>query len=174
MAKRPRVIIYDRTDPLAFWWRLGSIIDGTRHSFGVASWEEAIQWILYAWEIEDRQGLEVQVWGHGSPGRVLIAGRHLPLDNFSSNLRGMVDVFWSRGCETISGSTGKKWALEFVEKMDCDYVGHCVVTSWPNPLWQGRVAALRPGEPAWWADDGDGLCGVLTTRMKIPKCAYRD
>lgn len=174
MGKRaPVVVVWDNTDALSWIWRLGSTIDRTRHSYGVASWEEAIQVIdmVYASFAEP---VDVQVWGHGNDGRVYIAGHHLPLDAFADVLQGKVRQFWARSCETIRGSVGKKWALSFVRATGATYIGHAVVTNAPNPLWQGRCAALKPRQLPWWADDGSDLKGCLTTRMKPPKHAFRD
>ena len=66
-------------------------------------------------------------------------------------------------------------------------IGHCKVISWPNPMRQGALCALRPGEaPYWkrrlfrnkrtkkikarWFDErtGEELPFVRTTDINIP------
>lgn len=165
------VIIWDNVDGLSWIWRLGSTIGKTPFTYGVRNWDAAIAAIdmVYATVGEP---IDVQIWGHGNDGKVYIAGKHLPLDRFADELNGKIREFWARSCETIKGRVGQQWAIDFVREVGATYVGHAVVTNWPNPLWQGRIAALRPGEDVWWPRDGKGLGGCITTAMTPPKHAY--
>src|SRR5512140_1126220 len=118
-----RVVVYDRTDRLTAAWAPGSVlyralrrIDAAK---GVASWDEALAWLSSRPEPLD----EIQYWGHGNWGRVLVDGRALDATQLH-RLAGVKAALapdalvWFRTCETFGGVIG----IDFAERL-ADYLG---------------------------------------------------
>lgn len=175
-----KIIFYDTTEtrptsmspvPLSWLWKLGVSFSGADLVFPVSSWEEMYDRLAELEVIDD-----IQVWGHGRPGGPLIAGRHPDLVMLAASLAGKTTpatTLWWRSCDVHRGAVGHAFARRVSLLLDVVSVGHCAVISWPNPLIQKAICALRPEESPWWPEDGIGLKSVLTTTMRVPMKAYK-
>jgi hypothetical protein len=170
-----RVLIYDTNERgwpfLSTWWALGSLISGADYVIAAETWADAYDGLA---EIDQPLDL-VSVWGHGDDGRPLIRGRSVDLVELGQSMRTAdpgTELWW-RSCQVHRGAKGQRFAEDVTRIVGCVSVGHCVVVSAPNPLWQGAICALRPGQRPWWPADGAGLPGCSTLRMTPPPKAYR-
>lgn len=169
------VLVYDTTERrapwLSRWWSLGSLISRSAVVIPAASWSEAYDRLG---EIRDPVDL-VQVWGHGDDGAPLIAGRDVNLRALAGALPTLhpASELWWRSCEVHRGAAGRQFAADAVRILGCVSVGHCKVISWPNPLRQAAICALRPTDPGpWWDPSGAGLPGAWLSEMDVPSRAY--
>ncbi len=169
-----RLMVYDRTcggpwglPGLTFSWRVGGVlyralgrIDDWK---GVASWPEALDWLL-ARSREERIA-EIQYWGHGNWGCVLINRVALdvraiepghPLQSRLAALRerlvpGGDALWWFRTCETFGTERGHTFARAWTRFFDCRAAGHTYVIG----PWQSGLHSLGPGEePHWSREEG--------------------
>lgn len=167
-----RVVVYDTTETrppfLSTWWGLGAAISGADVVIRAGSWGEAYSELRKV----DGRIHQLQVWGHGNDGAPYIAGLTVSLTQLRNATPGGIGAVWWRACEVHRGPKGKAFALDVTRTLAADSVGHCVVISAPNPLVQGAICALRPGEHPWWDDYGKGLRGCSTLRMTPPGWAY--
>lgn len=175
-----KIVFYDTTEtkptslspvPLTWLWRLGVKFTGADKVFGVSSWEEVYDHLEALDQVD-----EIQVWGHGRPGSPLINGHHPDLVLLATVLSGKTTeatTIWWRSCDVHRGSLGHAFARRCSLLLNVVSVGHCAVISWPNPLIQKAICALRPEEMPWWPEDGSGLPNVWTTTMKVPMKAYK-
>lgn len=165
-----KVIIYDDT---AEWylraaWKSGSLL--ANKVIAAKSWEDAIDELYEL--TSDGSYLDVQTWTHGNDGKIFINGKQFPFSK-ADKLKGYLFRLWARSCETMRGEAGHDFAREFTIRLDAELVGHCVVTSAPNPLVQGKICALKPKEGVWWSLTGHELFNCSTLRMTVPKFAYK-
>lgn len=169
-----RVMIYDATwvgsKPdqwfLTTSWVLGGVlyrllgrIDAV---YGATSWPDALAWLG---SVEAGRPIsQVQYWGHGTRGRVLIARD--PLDRrvledddhvLASALRTARDrltpdaLVWFRTCLAFGGARGHAFASACARFFHCRVAGHTYVI---GPLQSG-LHTLAPGEvPSWPVDEG--------------------
>jgi hypothetical protein len=174
VGKPLRLLIYDRTCPgrglrpgLSRAWHLGH---GLYRALGrlddacaAATWAEALDWLLERSSAE--RIAEVQFWGHGQWGQVLIGTERLDagalvrgheLHARLARLRGRMEpgdggLWWFRSCETFGGARGQAFARAWTAFFGCRAAGHTHVIG----VWQSGLHALRPGEaPTWPADEG--------------------
>jgi hypothetical protein len=165
-------MVYDRTCrggswPLglshSWWWgaRLYGALDRLDASYGAASWDEALAFLLRA--CEGRAVSEVQFWGHGKWGEARIAGDVLdervlraghPLFSQWRRLATRFTpgaLFWFRTCETFGASKGHSFASAFSSELGCAVAGHTYIIG----PWQSGLHLLRPGaSPHWSSDEG--------------------
>lgn len=172
-----RIVVLDTTaGSLSTLWRLGSVISGAEVVVRAASWSEAYDGIGDALERASVPvRLDLQIWGHGDDGAPLIDGHSVSLAALRREI-GVVDrtsTVWWRSCEVHRGPRGRLFAKQTTEVLGCCSVGHCAVISAPNPLVQGAICALRPGQEPWWDPAGKGLRGCSTLRMAVPSWAFR-
>jgi hypothetical protein len=162
-------MVYDRTCRSRPWltqaWIVGATLARARGeldaSFGAASWEEALEWIVgYG------RGLpiaEIQYWGHGKWGKVFIDQEALTssaldashgLNPSLQRIRARMDAesrWWFRTCESFGGESGKTFAREWAEFFGCDAAGHTFIIG----PWQSGLHNLGPGEiPSWPSEEG--------------------
>ena len=149
-----RVVVYDRTDRLTAAWAPGSLlyralrrVDAAK---GVASWDEAIAWLASRDEPID----EVQYWGHGRWGRVLVDGE--PLDTTQLHRLAAVKqvlapgaLVWLRTCEAFGGTIGIDFAERLADALGARVAGHTYVIG----FHQSGLHALHPGMRADWSPD---------------------
>lgn len=187
-----RLMVYDRTcagrwglPGLTASWRVGSVLyralgrlDDWR---GVASWPEALDWLL-ARSVEQRIA-EIQYWGHGTWGRALVdhesldvqalAPRHpwrARLDALRERLvPGGEALWWFRTCETFGTARGHAFARAWTRFFGCRAAGHTYVIG----PWQSGLHSLAPGEePSWPVKEGlppGEEAGARTARMSGPR-----
>jgi hypothetical protein len=116
---------------------------------------------------------EVQFWGHGRPGQVLLAGDRLAeptWDRMSRLLRRRgASVVWLRVCSFAAGDAGKAAMRALANRMDAKIVGHThIIGTWGHSgLW-----SLKPGEsPSWPSTEGekDGEPGKAPSSPFLPR-----
>jgi hypothetical protein len=167
-----RVLVYDRTCTavpvgLSTAWRTGaSLYRSMRrldHVRGVASWQEALGWLASVGAGEPLG--EIQVWGHGRWGRVLVdrdvldaralAPSHAlraPLEAVRERLLpGGSALVWLRTCEAFGADAGLDFAARLADFFGARVAGHTHVIG----AVQSGLHGLRPGNtPDWPATEG--------------------
>ena len=149
-----RVVVYDRTDRLAAAWAPGSVlyralrrVDAVK---GVSSWNEAIAWLA----TRPERISEIQYWGHGKWGRVLVDGEPFDASQLA-RFAGVRDVLapdalvWFRTCETFGGKVGIAFAERLADYLGARVAGHTYVIGYH----QSGLHALYPGGSADWSCD---------------------
>jgi hypothetical protein len=169
-----RLMIYDRTCVgkhapvgLSTAWGAGSMLyrglgrlDGT---FGATSWDEALGWLA---NVEPSRPIaEIQYWGHGQWGRVLVdrdaldaralaPGHRLAarIDAVRERLAPEGDsLFWLRTCEAFGASAGLDFATRLADRFGARVAGHTFIIG----AIQSGLHGLRPGHtPDWSAAEG--------------------
>lgn len=197
MAERTgglRLMVYDRTcggpwglPGLTFSWRVGGVLYRALGRLddwkGVASWPEALDWLL-ARSREERIA-EIQFWGHGNWGCVLID--RVPLDVKALEpghpwrerlvalrerlVEGSEALWWFRTCETFGTERGHAFARAWTRFFGCRAAGHTYVIG----PWQSGLHCLAPGaEPHWPVEEGvpaekrSGLRHALWSGPRVP------
>jgi hypothetical protein len=168
-----RLMVFDRTCVgkkvpfgLSTAWSSGSSIyrglgrlDAT---FGASSWQEALDW-LTTFEAE-RPIQEIQYWGHGNWGKVLIDRDKLdasalrdPNHALHSSLMKVRDrlsddaLVWFRTCEAFGGEPGHDFAESLANGLNTKVAGHTFIIG----ALQSGLRALLPGHrPRWSATEG--------------------
>ncbi len=180
-----RLLIHDRTcsgrgvlPGLSDAWRAGGTLyrglgrlDGV---LGVASWNEAFDWLVYSAERAQRPVGEVQFWGHGRRGRALVASESLDVRSLEAGsphaarmaaLRRVLvprSTLWFRTCETLGGAAGQRFAQEFSAFLGARVAGHTHVIG----FWQSGLRTLSPGAlPQWAPTEGVGAAGELAPAL---------
>jgi hypothetical protein len=161
-----RVLLVDAAgyDPLRLIWRVGHVIAGAgrfTHRLYVRSWEEALE-RLCALAAQQLKLSELQFWGHGAPGQVLLGRdvldaqrlmdcalfqRWAAMRPFQPHSAGLI---WFRTCYTMKGDEGRAFATALCEQLQCRVAGY---TQYIHVLQRGLVVKL-PSQPAEWADEG--------------------
>jgi hypothetical protein len=179
-----RLVVWDATGrgsasiqpALTASWRYGVKLYGLRPpstrvdaSFGASSWQDAFAWLCSVRPGEPID--EVQYWGHGLPGRVLIGADLLnaaslapgaPLeddvDAFVARLRGPDALVWFRTCGAFGGAAGHTFAAACAARFGCRVAGHTFVI---GPLQSGLHTVTPTSPPSWPLDEGQGPGGAL-------------
>lgn len=161
-----KYLVYDRTDgALSFTWARGAQLYRAQRridaAIGVTSWAEAFAWL------EQQPGPidELQYWGHGRWGCVLVARTdilHAPaLEPGHALHRGLAMVrerlapdalIWLRTCETFGARAGLDFAPRLADFFGARVAGHTHVIG----LHQSGLHGLAPGVAPDWTDD-EGL-----------------
>jgi hypothetical protein len=163
-----RLLVFDRTcRRLSLAWRAGAQlyrrlgrIDAAR---GVASWDEALEWLASHERIT-----ELQYWGHGKWGAALVdrtdvldARRFDELAPVFERLappaspkgeRDVAPLIWFRTCETFGARVGIEFAEQLAERSGARVAGHTHVIG----FHQSGLHGLAPGARADWSPD-EGL-----------------
>lgn len=180
-----RLLVHDRTcvgrglrPGLSDAWQTGGVLyrglgrlDAAR---GVASWNEALEWLCAESQRSGRSIGEVQFWGHGRRGRALVGSDALdvaslePASSHHDRLRALRAAFsphatlWFRTCETVGGEAGHAFARAFADSLGARVAGHTHVIG----FWQSGLHALEPGAaPHWTATEGLAPGGSLATAL---------
>ena len=168
-----RLLVYDATGLGAPWvqplltasWATGASLyrglgrfDAAR---GACSWADALDWL--ATVEPDRALAEVQYWGHGLPGALMLGGERLdeatlrpraPLHAALAAVRTRArpsTLFWFRTCSTFGTQRGHAFATSWTLFFGCRAAGHTFVI---GPLQSG-LHSLGPGErPSWPVVEG--------------------
>ncbi len=147
-----RVVVYDRTCPkLGRVWAAGARlyrrlgwIDDAR---GVASWREALVWLA------GREVHELQYWGHGKWGTLLVDRVATTADDIAP-LRAQLRpgaLVWLRTCESFGARPGHDFAMRLADTLGARVAGHTFVIGYR----QSGLHALAPGaRPTWPLDEG--------------------
>ena len=174
MGKPLRLLVYDRTcaggplrPGLSRAWQIGhglyralGRVDG---ACAAASWGEALDWLNERGT--DASIAEIQFWGHGQWGQVLIDGERLDAGALArghehqprlARLRGRMlpgddGLWWFRTCETFGGARGHAFATAWTRFFGCRAAGHTHVIG----FWQSGLHSLLPAqEPGWSVAEG--------------------
>jgi hypothetical protein len=152
-----RVVVYDRTcvgrrGSLTPAWAVGARLyrrlDRIDAWQGVASWDEAVMWIL---SLRERVS-ELQYWGHGRWGRVMIDDDVLDADGLDriEPLRARLTdnaLVWFRTCETFGANAGINFAERIADFLGVRVAGHTYVIG----FHQSGLHLLAPGASATWS-----------------------
>jgi hypothetical protein len=165
-----RLMIYDRTcGYLTTTWVLGAWLyrrlGRLDAHFGASTWEEALEWLA---SYEPEQPIaEIQYWGHGNWGALLMDRVRLDVDAFTPDhplhfrlarirdrlLPASRSLVWFRTCETFGTEVGHRFARTCADFFGAKVAGHTYVIAWA----QSGLHTLRPGEsPEWSIDEGLG------------------
>jgi hypothetical protein len=128
-------------------------VDDTR---GVATWDEALGYLATRREPID----EIQYWGHGRWGRVLVADDVLDragLDRHAAAIAAIRErltpnaLIWLRTCEAFGARAGHDFAQALADRTGVRVAGHTYVIGYH----QSGLHGLPPGtRPDWPADEG--------------------
>ena len=169
-----RLMVYDRTCVgrrtlvgLSTAWGAGSMLyrglgrlDGT---YGATSWDDAFAW-LATFEAP-RPIAEIQYWGHGQWGRVLVdkdvfdasalaSGHRLESRIAAVRERLVPDgeaLLWLRTCEAFGATSGLEFATRLADGLGARVAGHTYIIG----AIQSGLHGLRPGHtPDWSAEEG--------------------
>ncbi|HEY4177865.1 MAG TPA: hypothetical protein VGM90_13555 [Kofleriaceae bacterium] len=164
-----RLLIFDRTcvrkgGGLSVPWFAGSYLyRGLRRidrAKGVASWDEAFAWIRKSDEPID----ELQYWGHGLWGRVMIDREALTADallakhEHHAGLLALKErlapnaLVWFRTCSAFGAKPGIAFAEQLSDFLGARVAGHTYVIG----FHQSGLHGLAPGARADW-DPAEGL-----------------
>lgn len=167
-----RVLLYDRTCTgtpvgLSTAWSAGATLYESLRRLdvvrGIASWEEGLSWLASLGGGERIE--EVQFWGHGRWGRVLVdrdaldAGAlapghalRAPLESLRERLvPGGRALVWLRTCEAFGADAGLDFAARLADFLGARVAGHTHVIG----ALQSGLHGLRPGcAPDWSATEG--------------------
>lgn len=130
-------------------------------SLGVRSWAEALAFL--ATHEASRPVSEVQYWGHGNFGRILVANDVLDTQSLAapthrasldalrdrlarSRASGREPLVWLRTCEAFGGEKGQTFAKALATRLDTRVAGHTHVIG----VLQSGLVSLRPGEEPTW------------------------
>ena len=165
-----RLLVYDATCTggrlpvgLTHSWIAGQYLyaglgrfDGAR---GVRSWAEALEWLGSF----DRPIGQVQYWGHGKWGRVLVDrdvldasalvpghALHPALVKVRERLTDDA-LWWFRTCDAFGARVGHDFAERWTDFMGCDAAGHTFIIG----VWQSGLHRLSAGvRPHWDVAEG--------------------
>lgn len=169
-----RLMVYDRTCVakhvrlgLSTAWATGSTLyrglgrlDGT---YGATSWDDALRW-LAAFE-GTRPIEEIQYWGHGRWGKVMVdrdaldASALVPGHRLEARIAAVRErlvpggeaLLWLRTCEAFGASAGLDFAARLADGLGARVAGHTFIIG----AIQSGLRGLRPGHrPDWSAAEG--------------------
>lgn len=170
MASPLRLLVFDATQArrpprlLGVSWRVGAGLYRARGlldaSLGVASVEQALEFLAGARE----PIAEIQFWGHGKWGRVLVDRESFdrsalaPGHRFRPKLEAIRErlapgaLVWFRTCETLGAHAGQDFARALGDFLGARVAGHTFVIG----FWQSGLHSLPPGAAPDW-QPGEGL-----------------
>lgn len=174
MSAPLRLMIYDRTClgktkvfGLSTAWRAGSALYRLQRrldaAHGVTSWSEALDW-LAGYE-GDRLIGEIQYWGHGRWGQVLVdrdsldarafADAHPLAKKIAAVRERLVPngdaLVWLRTCEAFGARSGHDFARRLADGFGARVAGHTHIIG----ALQSGLHGLHPGHaPDWPAEEG--------------------
>jgi hypothetical protein len=162
-----RLVIFDATQlsrpprALGASWHAGAVlyrsmgyVDAT---YGARSVADALDWTLRV--AKERPIGELQYWGHGKWGRVLVDRDSLdrsalaPGHALRSKLEGLRErlspgaLIWFRTCETLGARSGQDFAAALGDFTGASVAGHTYVIGY----FQSGLHVLAPGGAPTWA-----------------------
>jgi hypothetical protein len=162
-----RLLVFDRTCRLSLAWAAGSVLYRALRrvdaSYAASGWEEALGW-LTSYQ-PDRPVGEIQFWGHGRWGLVLIGRQALGRDALCPGhalhavctalrerlVPGGEALLWLRTCEAFGAEAGHDFARALAGFFGCRVAGH----TYRIGYWQSGLHSLAPGTlPDWPLDEG--------------------
>ena len=169
-----RLMVYDRTCVaklapvgLSTAWGAGSVLyrglGRLDAAYGASSWDDALGW-LGTFE-PSRRVAEIQYWGHGRWGEVLVdrdvldaralaPGQRLAprIDALRERLvPGGDALMWLRTCEAFGAKAGHDFAMRLSDALGARVAGHTFIIG----ALQSGLHGLLPGHtPDWSAEEG--------------------
>ena len=153
-----RIIIYDTATPTAvmYTWAIGApiykAIGACLEFYPVKCWDEAAQKVSMYTELD-----EIQFWGHGYPGFVLIDKEHISTNDNESfaiackNALKQEGVLWFRTCASFNGDLGK----EFAKSISSNSQRRCAGSTFKIGMFHSGIHSVKPGqEPSWPSTEG--------------------
>jgi hypothetical protein len=142
----------------AFLYRSMGHVDAT---YGARSVTDALDWAIRT--AKHRPIAELQYWGHGKWGRILVDREPLDRSALLSNhaLRPKLEAFrerlspnallWFRTCETLGARAGQDFAAALGDFTGASIAGHTYVIGY----FQSGLHRLAPGmSPTWSKEEG--------------------
>lgn len=169
-----RLMIYDRTCVgkrarvgLSTAWGAGSVLyrglGRLDAAYGATSWDDALAWL--ASFDPSRRVAEIQYWGHGQWGRVLVdrdvldARALAPAHALASRIDAVRErlvtggeaLVWLRTCEAFGANAGHDFAMRLAERFGARVAGHTYIIG----ALQSGLRGLFPGHtPDWPVEEG--------------------
>lgn len=169
-----RLMVYDRTCVgklapvgLSTAWGAGSVLyrglGRLDAAFGATSWDDALAW-LGTFE-PSRAIAEIQYWGHGRWGHVLVDRDELDARAFArghrleSRLAAVRErllphgdsLVWLRTCEAFGAKAGHDFAMRLADGLGARVAGHTFIIG----ALQSGLRGLLPGHsPSWSTEEG--------------------
>jgi len=166
-----RLIVFDATQrqraprALGYSWQYGTYLyralGRVDAAFGAQDFRQAFEWL--ATHEPDRPIAELQFWGHGRWGRVMIDGEVLDRQLLSpahphhtglQRLRARLApdaLIWFRTCETLGAQAGHDFAASLADATGARVAGHTFIIG----FLQSGLHCLRPGmKPDWPSSEG--------------------
>ena len=156
-----RLLVYDRTDRLSPVWAAGSRLYRTLGridaAHGTESWDDALSWLAS----HEEPIREIQYWGHGKWGRVLVGGDGFDAESLTGRHAGAIAAIrerlapdalvWFRTCETFGAYAGHDFAQRLSDTLGARVAGHTYIIAYQ----QSGLHGLAPGtRPTWSPDEG--------------------
>lgn len=160
-----RIVLYDRTcrtqrGRLTPVWFAGShlyrALGRVDETHGVSTWDEALGLLATrSTPIE-----EIQYWGHGRWGRVLVADDALDRDGLDRHASAIAAIrerltpdalIWLRTCEAFGARAGHDFAQALADRFGVRVAGHTYVIAFQQSGLHGLAPGMRPD---WPADEG--------------------
>lgn len=152
-----RVLVYDRTclvrrGWLTTPWAAGSLLYRAMRrldaAHAVCSWDDAVRWLAS----RPAPITELQYWGHGKWGRVLVGDDALDAGSLDrlAPLRGVLApdaLIWLRTCETFGATAGLDFAERLADYTGARVAGHTFIIG----VQQSGLHGLAPGARADWS-----------------------
>jgi hypothetical protein len=174
MSAPLRLMVYDRTCTaklapvgLSTAWGAGSVLyrglGRLDAAYGATSWEDALGW-LGTFE-PSRAVAEVQYWGHGRWGQVLVdrdvldARALAPEHRLARRLAAVRErllpggqaLVWLRTCEAFGADAGHDFAMRLADGLGARVAGHTFIIG----ALQSGLHGLVPGHtPDWNPEEG--------------------
>lgn len=126
---------------------------------GASNWADALKWLT---TVDPGEKIEqIQIWGHGSPGKSWMNNEPLSWKSFEGQHKEMLQqiadrltddaVIWFRNCSVFAGENGHKFAKAWSNNMNCKIAAHTYIIS----AWQSGLNTCCPGEePSWPLTEG--------------------
>jgi hypothetical protein len=150
-----RVVVYDRTcSVLSKAWRAGIVVHRPDAFFGATSWTDALEWLATHERID-----ELQYWGHGKWGKVLVDKDGLDESAFAAahRLRPKLEavrerltpdaLVWMRTCEIFGARAGHEFAMRLADFFGTRVAGHTFVIGAVQSGLHGLLPGHRPDWP---------------------------
>lgn len=165
-----RLLVFDASWPgaglrpgLSTVWGAGSLLyrglGRLDHARGVRSLDEALSFLA---TVEQGRPIgEIQFWGHGKWGEILVGDErlgvgalarghalHAGLARVRARVEGPGTLVWLRTCETFGAHAGHRFARALGDFFGCRVAGHTYVIG----ALQSGLHSLAPGDRPSWSD----------------------
>lgn len=158
-----KLTIYDAAEnsPVGWSWAAGARLYKTsgyvQHVVPAKNWADGLRRVN---DLTARYKInEIQFWGHGSPGKVYVAGKPLDVNGEHKILLSLLgrslepnSFVWLRTCASFAGASGHSLATVLMNTLNCRVAGSTFNIGFP---WHSGQHSLRPGAtPAWPITEG--------------------